>query len=301
MSASQRALVPQVHPTPARVRGLALRFPVPAAEPVLSDAWSSAGWRIRFARLGAGHGLALPRGAEAIHVKVIAGALSAPPLRAFPAAGTVRDTRCLAESVCAGGDGAWIAVIEQTSDVPEKLRTMGELAFRGPLAEHLAWEPFAKRFAGITRYFDGADAHIAAGFHLLDERGVKVAYVHFWTAGKGVDLSTHDHGNAPSEDAPTFAEVHWVLANGTGHGAMYRCSAPGSAERERTPMKRGTEHGPFFRVANGRPQLRENGAVDYPWHGWQAGRDAEPGQAYDFVCAFEINPDFVRFGESDRG
>ena len=39
--------------------------------------------------------------------------------------------------------------------------------------------------------------------------------------------------------------------------------------------------------------LRENGAVMYGWHGWEAGVDLLPDQAYDFVFAFEINPDFA--------
>ena len=28
----------------------------------------------------------------------------------------------------------------------------------------------------------------------------------------------------------------------------------------------------------------------YPWHGWQGGNDDRPGQGYDAVLAFEINP-----------
>ena len=66
------------------------------------------------------------------------------------------------------------------------------------------------------------------GFHLLDGDGAEIAYVFFWTAGKGVDLSTHDHGHAPSALAPAFAEVHQVLHNGTGLGGMYRTEAPGA-------------------------------------------------------------------------
>jgi hypothetical protein len=276
------------------LRGLALRFPIPLAAPVLSDLWTVAGWGIRFARLGANQSIAVASHGAQIHVKVIAGELASPPVAPFPPRGEVRPTLCRESEVRAGGAGAWLAICEETRAVPENVRTMDQLAFTGPLAERLAWEPFAKRFAGVTDYFDGADAHIAAGFHLEDERGIEVAYVHFWTAGKGVDLSTHDHGNAPAPDAPAFAEVHWVMNNGTGSGGMYRCDAPGGS-RTRTPMLRGTEHGPFFRTdAEGRPVLRANGAVDYPWHGWQAGADDRAGQAYDFVCAFEINPDFVQ-------
>ena len=41
------------------------------------------------------------------------------------------------------------------------------------------------------------------------------------------------------------------------------------------------------------PKLKANGAVDYPWHGWQAGTDDDSRQAYDFVAAFEINPRYA--------
>ena len=81
---------------------------------------------------------------------------------------------------------------------------------------------------------------------------------------------------------------------------MYHCEtrdAP-AQERVRTVMQAGEEHGPFFRLdeATGKPLLRPNGAVDYPWHGWQGGTDDQPGQAYDLVAAFEIYPEFVKAG-----
>jgi hypothetical protein len=289
--------MPLATPSPARPprAGIDLEFPKPSDAPVVSEAWQVAGWRFRFARLGAQQSLALGAGAARLHVKVIAGDLAEPRALAFPPAHSVQSTLCAASALRAGAAGAWIALFEETDAVPTNVSTMSQLTFSGPHADRLAWQSFAERFRGITDFFDGADAHIARGFHLLDERGVHVAYVHFWTAGKGVDLSTHDHGNTPSPAAPTFAEVHWVLNNGTGSGGMYTTPAPGAPERERTRMPRGTQHGAFFRTnADGSPRLRDNGAVDYPWHGWQAGSDDAPGQAYDFVCAFEINPDFVR-------
>jgi hypothetical protein len=57
-------------------------------------------------------------------------------------------------------------------------------------------------------------------------------------------------------------------------------------------MQRGEEHGPFFvsDPTTGMAMRRENGAVEYPWHGWQAGTDDDAGQAFDFVAAFELNP-----------
>ena len=75
---------------------------------------------------------------------------------------------------------------------------------------------------------------------------------------------------------------------------MYEISEPGAEKRVRHPMQLGDEHGPFYdRNASGRPVFRDNGAVQYPWHGWQGGNDEQSGQSYDFVAAFEINPDYI--------
>ena len=171
----------------------------------------------------------------------------------------------------------------------------GELVdpgFTGPHLDVFVWQNFHALFGHLTNLFEGVDAYMVPGFHLLDSNGAEIVYVHFWTAGKGVDLSTHNHGNDPSPKAPAFAEVHWVFCNGTGNGGMYECEAPGAQTRSRHPMQRGEEHGPFFFIdaATQMPRLKSNGAVDYPWHGWQAGSDDAVGQAYDFVAAFEINP-----------
>ena len=175
---------------------------------------------------------------------------------------------------------------------------MDQLRLGGPLADCLRWQTFEERYSKLTPFFNGADAHLVPGFHLLDDDGAEIAYVFFWTAGKAVDLSTHNHGNTPSEQAPAFAEVHQVLNNGTGQGGMYQTPEPGAAERTRLPMQRGDEHGPFFLFdkTTGRPKLRDNGAVEYPWHGWAAGDDAAPGQSYDLVCAYEITAPYCFVG-----
>ena len=77
---------------------------------------------------------------------------------------------------------------------------------------------------------------------------------------------------------------------------MYSADAPDGLKTDVYPMQRGDEHGPFFFVDHEtkRPMLRKNGSVDYPWHGWEAGVDDEPGQAYDVVAAFETSPGYVR-------
>ena len=172
---------------------------------------------------------------------------------------------------------------------------MDQLAFSGPHCEALEWQTFEERYHSATPFFDGLDAHLAPGFHLLDADGSEITYLFVWTAGKGVDLSTHNHGRAPGRTSPAFAEVHWVVHNGTGNGGMYQTPEPGSPTRDRYPMQQGEEHGPFFAfdATTGMPRLRDNGAVEYPWHGWQAGTDAGDGQAYDVVAAFEITAPYA--------
>ena len=169
------------------------------------------------------------------------------------------------------------------------------MRFGGPFAEALAWQTFEARYTHATPFFDGLDAHLAPGFHLLDADGAEIAYVFVWAAGKGVDLSTHDHGRAPGPTSPAFAEVHLVLHNGTGAGGMYETAEPGAPTRVRYPMHQGEEHGPFFEfdATTGTPRHRPNGAVAYPWHGWEAGTDDLAGQAYDVVAAFEITAPYA--------
>jgi hypothetical protein len=77
---------------------------------------------------------------------------------------------------------------------------------------------------------------------------------------------------------------------------MYECQAIGAGERVLTPLQRGQEHGPFWvsDPATGLPQRKANGALQYGFHGWQAGDDDFPGQSYDFVAAFEFNPDYAK-------
>lgn len=256
----------------------------------ISPVWTMGGWRLQFVRLAPEQQLELDGSAGPLYLKVIVGALADPPRRPYPAVGELLSTRLDGDHVSASAEGALISVFQQTDEVPEALSSMDQLRVDGPLAECFGWQSFEARYGKMTAFFDGADAHLVPGFHLLDEDGAEMAYVFFWTAGKGVDLSTHNHGHTPSEQAPAFAEVHQVLHNGTGSGGMYQTPEPGAVERARLPMQRGEEHGPFFLFdkSTGRPRLHENGAVAYPWHGWQAGNDAAPGQNYDLVCAYEI-------------
>jgi hypothetical protein len=260
--------------------------------PLVSDVWSVAGWTLQFVQLPPRQTLALDEATGKVYIKVIAGRLDNLDRSPFAGRRQIRGTVVEQGHVDAGDEGAMFAVLTETSSAADSIRSMDQLVFAGPRDEVFRWQSFEDKFGGFTDIFDGADAHIVPGFHLLDTTGAEIAYVHFWTAGKGVDLSTHNHANDPSPLAPAFAEVHWVFSNGTGNGGMYECDAPGAPLRERYPMQRGEEHGPFFvsNPATGMATLRENGAVEYPWHGWQAGTDGDEGQAFDFVAAFELNP-----------
>jgi len=264
----------------------------------ISPVWRMGCWRLQFVKLAGGETLKLDAHGDH-HVKVILGALDDPGRRAYPAVGSVVTTRVSTHSVTAGSAGTLISIFTASAEVDEPLFSMEQLRITGPLAEHLGWQSFEQRFSGFTPFFNGADAHLVAGFHLLDTLdtdGAEIAYVYFWTAGKGVDLSTHDHGHTPSANSPAFAEVHQVLNNGTGSGGMYQTAEPGAAQRTRLPMQRGEEHGPFFVIdgKTGLARLRANGAVEYPWHGWEAGNDSQPGQRYDLVTAYEITAPYSK-------
>jgi len=264
--------------------------------PVVSDVWTLGGWTIQFVRLGPGQGFELAQAKGTVYVKVVAGRLAEPDRSAYAAPKVVRDTIVVAGHVEAGPQGALFTVFTATPAVASRVTSMSQLRFGGPHADALRWQTFEDRFKAVTPYFDGLDAHLAPGFHLLDADGAEIAHVFVWTAGKGVDLSTHNHGRAPGPTSPAFAEVHWVIHNGTGSGGMYETAEPGAPTRDRYPMQRGEEHGPFFEFDRdtGAPRLRDNGAVAYPWHGWEAGTDDAEGQAYDVVAAFEITAPFAR-------
>lgn len=265
-----------------------------AGEPVVSDIWTVAGWTMQFVRLGGGDAVSLDRSAGRIHVKVVTGNLQNINRTAFAEAFGVVDTAVAADRLLAGRDGAVFAVFTESAQVLANVTDMATLRIAGPGDEAFAWQRFDEKFGAFTNLFDGVEAYLSPGFHLLDEQGEEITYVNLWTCGKGVDLSTHNHAQDPSAAAPAFAETHWVFNRGAAGAGMYLCDAPG-APRTRLPMRRGQEHGPFFAVdaATQRPKLRPNGAVEYPWHGWQGGTDDQAGEAYDFVAAFETNPEFA--------
>ena len=272
-----------------------LNITLTAKVPVcVSQVWGCGDWQVQFVRLGALESVPLDQSAGEVYVKVVSGGLASPALSAYAADREIRSTRVKNNQVRAGDSGAVITVFTATPALANNIRSMDEVQMTGPLKEHLQWQSFHERFESVTDAFKGVNAFMAPGFHLLDDDGSEIAYLHFWTAGKGVDLTTHNHGHDPSPVAPAFAELHWVLNNGTGKGGMYTTAEPGHAERTRYLIQRGEEHGPFFYHDQGVPRLRSNGAVDYPWHGWEAGSDGESGDAYDVVAAFEISPEYAQ-------
>ncbi len=261
----------------------------------ISPTWNLGGFTIQFAALPTGDCLRLDPHDKRTYLKVIAGEVDCPPYRPFPARGEIVSTE-ITESEIRAVRNSTLCIISEANNTPATITSMSQLGMSGPMSEYLEWQSFNEKFGAVTDIFEGLEAHMLPGFHLLDAAGDEIAYVHFWTTGKGVDVSTHDHGNAPSELAPAFAETHLVLRNGTGQGAMYQCDAPGATHRQRLVIQAGEEHGPFFRfdAVTGKPKMRDNGAVDYPWHGWQGGTDADIGESYDLVTAFEISPDYTR-------
>jgi hypothetical protein len=255
-----------------------------------------AGWNLQFVRLGANQSLGLDRDQGRVYIKVVTGELVNINRGPFAGPREIRNTLVDADEVVSGDSDAVFAVFTETAQANANVSSMDELTVNGPHSDAFRWLTFEEKFGSFTDIFNGDDAYMSGGFHLLDDDGTEISYVNLWTAGKGVNLSTHNHSGDPSPLSPAFAEVHWVFNNGTHKGGMYGCEGPEAPHSEDYPMQRGDEHGAFFVVdaATGKPSLRPNGAVEYPWHGWEAGTDDQPGQAYDVVAAFETNPDYVR-------
>lgn len=275
---------------------LNVQFDLTGQQVIVSDCWQLGARLVQFIWLPAGARVAAPGQRGACYVKVIIGGLAKPAQSPFCEPGTLQDTQLQEDTVIAAAQGALLAVFLLPEERDGAVHAPADLAIQGPRSEVLKWRTFDQHFEHVTRAFAGMDAFIGPGFHLLDESGAEICYLNLWAAGKGVDLTTHNHGHPPSETAPAFVETHLTLSNGTGEGGMYLADEPGAPERQKFPVPTGFEHGPFFDfdASTGKPLLRENGAVSYPWHGWQSGHGSGPDQAYDFVAAFETAPEYVR-------
>ena len=273
--------------------GLNLRFDLQAGEGVQSSpVWMTAGRRMQFYRLLPGQSLRLPAGRN--FIKVICGGLEPVTHTCLAPPFAIRSTAIDTESIAAGTKPCLLALMNLPFSAPDRVVDLDEVQFEGALSEHLSWQSFDDKYGAFLDAFAGLDCHMASGFHLLDENGEERVYLNPWICGKGVDLTTHNHAGDPSPQVPAFAEVHWVLAAGTTICGMYSTAEPEAIERTLFPMGLGDEHGPFYDLDDkGLPVMRPNGAVKYPWHGWQGGTDDAPGQTYDYVWAFEINPAFI--------
>ncbi|MBT6890085.1 MAG: hypothetical protein HOA25_01225 [Gammaproteobacteria bacterium] len=278
--------------------GIDLCFDLTAQETIqLTEVWTIAGWQIRFVFLPPHQTLELE--GKNHYLKVIVGELANLERDCFAENFAVRTTRLEKQRVSSGSHGLLCALLTETPGLLPNIHDMSDCVFAGPMAQHLEWKSFKERFGASTDYFDQLDNHMANGFHLLDSEESEITYVNFWTCGKNGDVSTHNHSQAPSLAGPAFAEIHLVLNNGSGAAGMYKTNGPDSDAREVYVMKRGDEHGPFFEHRGGKPVLLGNGAVKYPWHGWQSGNDGKEIQSYDLVAAFEISPDYVLIPTSE--
>ncbi len=237
----------------------------------LSPCWRMAGWRMQFVHLPAGDSLTLDTALGRYFAKVVTGRLVTPDLNPFAARFSVRSTLVEGAVIVADQD-TLMAVFQETVEVPENVTNVTDLAITGVHADACQWRSFETRFGGAIPAFNGVDAHMCGGFHLLNPELTEICYVNLWCAGQGVNLTTHNHAHPPHPQAPAFAEVHWVFNNGTGEGGMY-CADSADGDKTATfPLTRGEEHGYFFAVDEaGHPQQLSNGAVEYPWHGWESG------------------------------
>jgi hypothetical protein len=188
---------------PHRLRG-GIEISVPAGRMAVSPRWQLGGFQIQFVALPAGESLRVDRNNGRVFSKAIVGEVNAGGRRAFPSPGAVTSTELEAPEVRALED-ALLCIVREVEDAPDRLTDMHQLPMRGPLQELCRWQSFEEKFGAFTGLFNGLEAHMIPGFHLLDPAGDEIAYVHFWTTGKGVDVSTHNHGQDPSPEAPAFA------------------------------------------------------------------------------------------------
>jgi hypothetical protein len=99
------------------------------AAPVVSDTWGVGGWNIQFVRLDAGQSFALNHAAGAVHIKVVTGRLVNINRGAYAEDKVVRNTKVTEAEVVAGPDGAVFTVFTGTSQVPNKVTSMNQLAY----------------------------------------------------------------------------------------------------------------------------------------------------------------------------
>lgn len=167
--------------------------------------------------------------------------------------------------------------------------------------------------------FDGKEFYNMTGIYLRFLDGTPLCHVQFWAAGEylAIDLAfihcpdsnyimsparcisaeAHNH----SDDSTFFLEIHLSLSTNTKKGGVWYLKPehdPGSDPEglpdewyNKIPLSSLEEHGPLWdQGGNGSVIFKENGAVQYPYHKWQAG---STGDMVDIWAAFEYNPDLV--------
>jgi hypothetical protein len=248
-----------------------------------SPEWNMAGWCMSFVQLSANTKLQIDQSKGKNYVKVITGQLTAPNRDAFAHPKTVRNTIVDSDYVQAGNKGAIIAVMIKTAQAPKSVNSMEQMTVNGPNAELLSWKR-CDEYEWGRQIFKGVEFYNLRGFQIKNAQE-EVCYVQFWAAGKGVKGTDHNHSGTPSASAPAFCEIHFGMFNGTGKGGMVDSEV-------NLPVLEGDEHGPFWKINHetGEPVLRENRAVYYDIHRWQAGQDKGQTQAFDVWTAFEIPP-----------
>ena len=273
-----------------------MQFDLNSTETQISECWNLGIRLAQFLWLPANQSTIADQFSDlTIYAKVVLGALQSPMRSPFCEPFGLQNTKLESEMLKAGSEGALIALFSRPKGEDGIIRSVEDLRIRGAKEEFMQWRTFHEQYKTVTAAFSGVDAYIGPGFHLLDQQGEEISYINLWAAGNSVDLTTHNHSHAPSENSPAFVETHLTLSNGTGEGGMYLCDAQEAPKHTRLAVPTGYEHGPFFNfdATTGKPLMLTNGAVSYPWHGWQAGK-GDGACTYDFVAAFETAPDRVK-------
>ncbi|MFC1594469.1 M20/M25/M40 family metallo-hydrolase, partial [Candidatus Omnitrophota bacterium] len=286
--------------------GVTIQFSAPEFRAVDSSAaWNMAGWQMRFVQLAPHAQLKLDQASGTIYVKVITGRLTNINRGAFAEPKAKRTTLVVEEFIEAGVEGAIVAVMVKTDKAPDAISKMEQVAVTGSKAELLHWNRVDSYDWGREAFADMPFYNLP-GFQIKNAQGKEIAYIQFWSAGKGVNCGMHNHSNAPTKNAPTFCEVHLGMFNGTGQGGMV------DEQGTLLIILEGDEHGRYWEIdpETRKPVLRENGAVYYDMHRWQAGLPAgqaggervadEGDEAFDVWAVFEIAPDEAVIEDNDE-
>lgn len=269
--------------------GIKIQLDSPEVSPVISSpVWEMAGFAMQFLQLAPGARVNLDQRSGRNYVKVIKGSLSNINRGPFTAPRTVRNALVTEDYIEADKDGAIVFIMLKTAGAPETVNDMiaDDVEIKGVSEEALNWNRVDELDWG-REVFKGVPFYNMRAFQIVDGHNKEICYVQFWAAGEGVDCKMHKHETAPTAMDPTYCEVHLGLFNGTGQGGMV------DENGKHYVMGEGDEHGPFWKIDTntGRPLFRNNGAVWYEDHKWQAGGKKVAAKNYDIWAVFEMAPD----------